>query len=54
MCAGSELYACSSSIVGSIGVVSAGFGAHELISRLGIDRRIHTAGKEKALLDSFK
>jgi len=52
--AGDEIYADDCSIVGSIGVVSAGFGAHEAISRLGVERRIYTAGTNKAMLDPFK
>ena len=43
-CAGDEIYADASSIVGSIGVVSAGFGFVEAIRKLGIERRVHTAG----------
>ena len=53
-CAGEEIYAMESSIVGSIGVVAGGFGFHELIQRHGIERRIYTAGKSKAMLDPFK
>jgi signal peptide peptidase SppA len=53
-CAGDEIYADSSSIVGSIGVVSAGFGFVEAIRKLGIERRIHTAGENKAILDPFR
>lgn len=43
-----------SSIVGSIGVISASFGFHELIARHGIERRVHTAGKDKSVLDPFR
>ncbi|WP_134497195.1 S49 family peptidase [Microvirga pakistanensis] len=53
-CAADEIYADPASIVGSIGVVSAGFGFQELITRLGVERRVHTAGKNKAMLDPFK
>lgn len=53
-CAADEILADASSIVGSIGVVSAGFGFQEAISRLGIERRVHTAGGRKALLDPFR
>ena len=53
-CAADEIWADASSIVGSIGVVSAGFGFHELIGRWGIERRVHTAGERKALLDPFR
>jgi len=52
--AADEIYADESSIVGSIGVVSASFGFNRLIERVGIDRRIHTAGESKAMLDPFK
>jgi ClpP class serine protease len=51
--AGDELYAEETSILGSIGVVSAGFGFTRLIDRLGIERRLHTAGERKSLLDPF-
>jgi ClpP class serine protease len=43
-----------SSIVGSIGVVSSGFGFQDAIARLGIERRVHTAGRRKTLLDPFR
>jgi len=42
------------SIVGSIGVVSSGFGLHELIGRYGVERRLYTAGSRKSLLDPFR
>ena len=51
--AGDEIYADASSIVGSIGVVFAGFGFSEAIARLGIERRVHTAGTRKVILDPF-
>lgn len=51
--AGDEIYVDESSIVGSIGVVFAGFGFVEAIGKLGIDRRLHTAGDRKAILDPF-
>lgn len=53
-CAADEIYADPASIVGSIGVVSAGFGFQELIARIGVERRVHTAGENKAMLDPFK
>jgi len=53
-CAADEIYAMPGSIVGSIGVVSSGFGFVEAIDKLGIERRVHTAGKEKAILDPFR
>lgn len=52
-CAGDEIFADRSSIVGSIGVVFAGFGFAELIARHGVERRLHTAGERKAALDPF-
>ena len=52
--AADEIYADESSIVGSIGVISAGFGFAELLQRLGIERRVHTAGPRKAMLDPFR
>lgn len=52
-CAGDKIYANESSIIGSIGVVSAGFGFPELLKRFGIERRIHTAGEKKSMLDPF-
>src|ERR1700734_3797609 len=51
--AGDEVYAEETSLLGSIGVVSSGFGFTRLIDRLGIDRRLHTAGENKSLLDPF-
>src|SRR5690606_29147042 len=53
-CAADEIFADESSIVGSIGVVSAGFGFQGLIDRLGVERRLHTAGEKKAMLDPFQ
>ncbi|MEM9107162.1 MAG: S49 family peptidase [Pseudomonadota bacterium] len=52
--AGDEIFADPTSIVGSIGVVSASFGFTELIKKIGVDRRIYTAGKNKATLDPFQ
>ncbi|KAB2916758.1 MAG: S49 family peptidase [Hyphomicrobiaceae bacterium] len=52
--AGDEIYADPSSIVGSIGVISAGFGLDKFISRFGIDRRVYTSGKDKGTLDPFQ
>jgi signal peptide peptidase SppA len=51
--AGDEVYAEETSLVGSIGVVSSGFGFSQLIDRLGIERRLHTAGENKSMLDPF-
>ena len=53
-CAGDEIYADESSVVGSIGVISAGFGFVEAISKLGIERRVHTSGENKSILDPFQ
>ncbi|NMH81007.1 S49 family peptidase [Pseudonocardia xinjiangensis] len=52
-CAADEIYAHSTSIVGSIGVISQGFGLHNLIERWGVQRRLYTAGTSKARLDPF-
>lgn len=52
--AADEIYADVSSVVGSIGVISAGFGAHEFLTRQGFERRVHTAGKSKSMLDPFR
>ena len=49
-----EIYADESSIIGSIGVISAGFGFTEAISKLGIERRVYTSGESKSVLDPFK
>lgn len=53
-CAADDIWADDSSILGSIGVISAGFGFHELIDRWGIERRVHTAGRSKSTLDPFR
>ncbi|MDD7942642.1 S49 family peptidase [Actinomycetospora lutea] len=53
-CAADEIYAHPTSLVGSIGVVSGGFGLTGLIERYGIERRLHTAGQNKARLDPFQ
>lgn len=52
--AGDEIYADESSIIGSIGVVSASFGFHELIEKIGVERRVYTAGERKMMLDPFR
>jgi len=52
-CAGDEIYANSSSIVGSIGVISTSFGFKDLIQKIGVERRVYTAGKNKSTLDPF-
>ena len=53
-CAAEEIVADASSIVGSIGVVGASFGFDEAIKRLGIERRVYTAGEHKVMLDPFQ
>ena len=52
-CAGDEIFANSSSIIGSIGVISASFGFKDLIQKIGVQRRVYTAGKNKSTLDPF-
>jgi signal peptide peptidase SppA len=52
--AADEIWVDESSIVGSIGVISAGFGLQNLIERLGVERRVHTAGRSKSMLDPFR
>ena len=52
--AGDEIIADPSSIVGSIGVVSASFGFTDLMKKIGVERRVHTAGQNKSVLDPFK
>lgn len=52
--AGDEIYADASSIVGSIGVISASFGLDKAIEKLGIERRVYTAGLNKGALDPFQ
>ena len=51
--AADDIWTDEASIVGSIGVISAGFGAHVLLSRQGVERRVHTSGKSKSFLDPF-
>ena len=53
-CAADEIYASPASIIGSIGVVSSGFGFPELMAKMGVERRIYTAGTSKAMLDPFQ
>ncbi|NTJ66775.1 S49 family peptidase [Agrobacterium rhizogenes] len=52
--AGDEIIADATSIVGSIGVVSGGFGFPELLKKIGVERRVYTAGDNKVILDPFK
>jgi len=53
-CAADEVYANGASIVGSIGVISASFGFPELMTKLGVERRVYSAGERKAQLDPFQ
>lgn len=53
-CAADEIVADPTSIVGSIGVVSAGFGFPGLLEKLGVERRVHTIGEAKGMLDPFR
>ncbi len=53
-CAADEIYANENSIVGSIGVISSGFGLQGLIERMGIERRVHAQGARKGMLDPFR
>ena len=52
-CAGDEIFASKASIIGSIGVISSGFGFNKAIEKVGIERRVYTSGKNKSLLDPF-
>ncbi|MGB0577278.1 MAG: S49 family peptidase [Alphaproteobacteria bacterium] len=52
-CAADEIFADANSIIGSIGVVSASFGFTEAIEKIGVERRVHTMGKRKGMLDPF-
>ena len=52
-CAGDEIFVDPSSIVGSIGVVGGSFGFQGLIEKIGVERRLYTSGKNKAMLDPF-
>ncbi|MBB5516904.1 serine protease SohB [Rubricella aquisinus] len=52
-CAGDDIHVDPSTMIGSIGVISSGFGFQELIAQYGIERRVHTSGKQKNKLDPF-
>lgn len=54
ICAGEEIYAMNSSIVGSLGVISSGFGFVDAMKKMGVERRVYTQGKNKSLLDPFQ
>jgi signal peptide peptidase SppA len=51
--AADEIYAEETSLLGSVGVISAGFGFAGVLQKLGVERRLHTAGEQKSLLDPF-
>ncbi|MBR9863635.1 MAG: S49 family peptidase [Rhodobacteraceae bacterium] len=53
-CAADEIYVDASSVVGSIGVISASFGFTGLLEKHGVERRVHTAGEDKSMLDPFR
>jgi signal peptide peptidase SppA len=53
-CAADEIYVDGSSVVGSIGVISASFGFSGLLEKHGVERRVHTAGEDKSMLDPFR
>lgn len=53
-CAADEIYSDETSVVGSIGVISATFGFTDLIEKIGVERRVYTAGESKSILDPFK
>ncbi len=53
-CAANEIYIDQNSVIGSIGVISPGFGFVDLIKKIGIERRVYTSGKSKSFLDPFK
>src|SRR3546814_7463553 len=53
-CAADEIWCDGSSIMGSIGVISAGFGFADLLGRIGVERRVHTSGEKKSMHDPFQ
>ena len=53
-CAADEIIVDEYTVIGSIGVISASFGAVEAIDKIGVERRVHTAGKSKSLMDPFR
>jgi serine protease SohB len=53
-CAGDEIHVDATSILGSVGVVTASFGFPELLNRIGVERRLYTTGPYKAMLDPFR
>ena len=53
-CAADEIFVMPASIVGSIGVISAGFGFVEVIKKIGVERRVFSKGDNKGMLDPFQ
>lgn len=53
-CAADQIYVRESSVVGSIGVIAAGFGFPDLLKRIGVERRVYTVGEQKGMLDPFQ
>ena len=53
-CAADEIWVDPSSVVGSIGVIYSSFGFHDLIAKHGVERRVHTSGRSKSMLDPFR
>ena len=53
-CAADEIFVMPASIVGSIGVISAGFGFVEVIKKIGVERRVFSKGENKGMLDPFQ
>ncbi len=53
-CAADEIFVDEYTVIGSVGVISAGFGAVDAIGKIGVERRVHTAGKSKSLMDPFR
>jgi serine protease SohB len=53
-CAADEIFVDEYTVIGSIGVISASFGAVEAIDKIGVERRVHTAGKSKSMMDPFR
>ena len=53
-CGADEIYCDENSIIGSIGVISSGFGLHEAIAKLGVKRRVYSAGENKSFADPFR
>lgn len=53
-CAADEIFVQPTSIIGSIGVITSGFGFTELMEKIGVERRLYTAGERKSMLDPFQ